>query len=285
MSIRPKWIRDICSLLFATYYILFPSAADEKACRLIITFTAQNGWRHSLKLRRFRAVPTVEVLRATWNKTTHPFVWFICFILRGQLIPLRFVWSNKYQSCRSAAKSSFLVQKVLPTTDLSLPTYSSLHLNHNSAKQLNSFLIFLGVDLLLCHLNIMKRDCGFGPPTQESQSSPSTMARLQNVRTNLSTQLNNVNWKLVVDPYPFAIDEIFDVYRLLVESGRSEDLESLLGEWCWRTLDSWSYHWYVRHKAFCHCYWRFSVCNQEYYKQMRLMQHINLEVEPSPSTS
>ncbi len=31
-SIRPKWLKDICSMLFALYYIAFPSAADEKVC-------------------------------------------------------------------------------------------------------------------------------------------------------------------------------------------------------------------------------------------------------------
>jgi hypothetical protein len=35
MTIRPKWLRDICSLLFAAYYILFPSAADEKVLGIL----------------------------------------------------------------------------------------------------------------------------------------------------------------------------------------------------------------------------------------------------------
>ncbi len=30
-----------------------------------------------VKLRRFRAVPTVEMLRTTWEKTSHPLVCFI----------------------------------------------------------------------------------------------------------------------------------------------------------------------------------------------------------------
>ncbi|KAJ7838698.1 Alpha/Beta hydrolase protein [Mycena leptocephala] len=42
MSIRTKWIRDICSVLFSGYYIIYPDQADEKY------------------LRRFRAVPTIR---------------------------------------------------------------------------------------------------------------------------------------------------------------------------------------------------------------------------------
>jgi len=42
MSIRPKWVRDICSLIFAMYYILFPSAADEKARYCIVILASQN---------------------------------------------------------------------------------------------------------------------------------------------------------------------------------------------------------------------------------------------------
>jgi len=41
-----------------------------------------------------------------------------------------------------------------------------------------------------------------------------------------------MNRELFIDPYPFAIDEVFDVYRLLVESGGSEDLQLSSAEWC-----------------------------------------------------
>lgn len=29
MSIRPKWLRDISSLLFASYYLIYSNEADE----------------------------------------------------------------------------------------------------------------------------------------------------------------------------------------------------------------------------------------------------------------
>lgn len=33
MSIRPKWLRDICSVLFSVYYIVYATEADEKVRR------------------------------------------------------------------------------------------------------------------------------------------------------------------------------------------------------------------------------------------------------------
>ena len=34
MAIRPRWLRDICSILFSAYYILYANEADEKVCAL-----------------------------------------------------------------------------------------------------------------------------------------------------------------------------------------------------------------------------------------------------------
>ena len=50
MTIRPMWLRHFLSLVFSGYYLIYADEADEK-------------------LRKYRAVPTVEFLRATWNKT------------------------------------------------------------------------------------------------------------------------------------------------------------------------------------------------------------------------
>lgn len=30
MSIRPKWLKDLCSILFSIYYIIYANEADEK---------------------------------------------------------------------------------------------------------------------------------------------------------------------------------------------------------------------------------------------------------------
>jgi hypothetical protein len=55
MNLRPAWLKDLCSILFTGYYLVWATEADEK-------------------LRRFRALPTVEMLRVTWEKTNNPYV-------------------------------------------------------------------------------------------------------------------------------------------------------------------------------------------------------------------
>ncbi len=42
MSIKPKWLRDICSVLFAGYYILYPNEADEKVSPQLLINIAGN---------------------------------------------------------------------------------------------------------------------------------------------------------------------------------------------------------------------------------------------------
>ena len=35
MHIRPQWLKDICSILFSVYYIIYAHEADEKVHRLL----------------------------------------------------------------------------------------------------------------------------------------------------------------------------------------------------------------------------------------------------------
>lgn len=165
MTIRPKWFRDICSLLFAVYYITFPSAADEK-------------------LRRFRAVPTVEVLRATWNKTTHPFIRFI------QHIP----------------KMSIRRKILLPR-----PKGSSYD------RPVTAYLYFAPPEAQLKEAAELILDFpggGFVAMSPEHHEE-----RLRFWAVNSGRPVLSIDYgKAPEYPYPFAIDEVFDVYRLLVES-------------------------------------------------------------------
>lgn len=55
MNIRPLWLRDIASILFSVYYLIYANEADEK-------------------LRKYRAFCTVEMLRVTWHKTSNPYI-------------------------------------------------------------------------------------------------------------------------------------------------------------------------------------------------------------------
>lgn len=89
MAVRPKWMRDICSVLFSAYYIIYANEADEKVCPTAGISTRSQVvplMRYSfIQLRRFRAVPTVEMLRVTWEKTTNPYVDIFYYTLIGSL--------------------------------------------------------------------------------------------------------------------------------------------------------------------------------------------------------
>ncbi|KIR53229.1 hormone-sensitive lipase [Cryptococcus gattii Ru294] len=72
MNIRPKWLKDICSMLFSAYYLAYASEGDEV-------------------LRRFRAVCSVEMLRTTWEKTKNPYIRLITSRHRVRLPVVRTV--------------------------------------------------------------------------------------------------------------------------------------------------------------------------------------------------
>ncbi|CAI7602801.1 unnamed protein product [Penicillium glandicola] len=66
MNIKPKWIRDIASLVFTAYYLIAAEQADEK-------------------VRRVRATLTLEHLRVSWNKATSPYLWSLAKLLRPRM--------------------------------------------------------------------------------------------------------------------------------------------------------------------------------------------------------
>ncbi|KAL7752906.1 hypothetical protein RI367_001909 [Sorochytrium milnesiophthora] len=53
VNVKPKLLRDIASIVFTIYYLVFADQADNKVCRL-------------------RATPTVELMRMSWEKQKHP---------------------------------------------------------------------------------------------------------------------------------------------------------------------------------------------------------------------
>ncbi|KAK9477902.1 Alpha/Beta hydrolase protein [Lipomyces japonicus] len=55
MPVRPKAVRDIASILFSIYYLIFADQADEK-------------------VRKVRATITAEHLRVSWEKSTTPYL-------------------------------------------------------------------------------------------------------------------------------------------------------------------------------------------------------------------
>ncbi|KAK8869902.1 hypothetical protein IAR55_000470 [Kwoniella newhampshirensis] len=72
MNVRPKWLKDIVSVLFSGYYLVWATEGDEV-------------------LRRFRAVCSVEMLRVTWEKTNNPYVRLITTFHRPKLTIVRHI--------------------------------------------------------------------------------------------------------------------------------------------------------------------------------------------------
>lgn len=63
MKIRNKPLRDLCSIIFTVYYLFAAEQADEK-------------------VRKVRAVLTVDHLRVAWNKPTTPYLNFFTSLIR-----------------------------------------------------------------------------------------------------------------------------------------------------------------------------------------------------------
>ncbi|EJU04386.1 alpha/beta-hydrolase [Dacryopinax primogenitus] len=72
IPIRPKWVREIAQVVLGVYYIFYANEADDR-------------------LRKFRAVCTVEMLRATWEKTGNPYLRAFTFWDRPSLPLVRHV--------------------------------------------------------------------------------------------------------------------------------------------------------------------------------------------------
>ncbi|KAJ6587092.1 Alpha/Beta hydrolase protein [Mycena vulgaris] len=165
MSIRTKWIRDICSVLFSGYYIIYPNEADEK-------------------LRRFRAVPTVEMLRRCWEKTSNPYIRAFTHLPN---VTIR----RKILLARPA--SSTYDRPIIGFLFFALPE-----------KQLSK-----ATDLILDFPG-----GGFVAMTPEHHEERLRMWAITTGKPVLSIDYG----KAPEYPYPFAIDEAFDTYKVLVES-------------------------------------------------------------------
>ncbi|KAA1474229.1 alpha/beta-hydrolase [Dentipellis sp. KUC8613] len=174
MAIRPKWLRDVCSVIFSAYYIIYAQEGDEK-------------------LRRFRAVPTIEMLRSTWEKTTNP---YIRLFLRAPRIAIY----RKFLLPRPA--SSRYTRPITVHLYFSPPERHPLR--HDPAA-----VLALQEDLILDFPG-----GGFVAMTPEHHEE-----RLKSWAKTTGRPVLSVEYgKAPEYPYPFAIHEAYDTYRVLVES-------------------------------------------------------------------
>ncbi|EPS97754.1 hypothetical protein FOMPIDRAFT_37998, partial [Fomitopsis schrenkii] len=178
MTIRPRKLRELCSVIFSLYYLLYANEADEK-------------------LRKYRAVPTVEMLRTTWEKTANPYLRFFTYYpkvtIRRKIILPRPQGSSYTRPITAWLFFAQPVHHLARATDLILDYpgggFISMTPEHHE-ERLRMWAVRTGKPVLSI-------EYGKAP---ECRMPADCLCSL-------------------TDPYPFAIDECFDVYRLLVESG------------------------------------------------------------------
>ncbi|TFK93752.1 alpha/beta-hydrolase [Polyporus arcularius HHB13444] len=165
MNIRPRWLKDICSILFSIYYIVYANEADEK-------------------LRKFRAAPTVEMLRTTWEKTTNPYI---------RMMTLHPRISIRRKILLARPKDSTQRRPITTWLFFAPP-----------ADQLAS-----ATDLILDFPG-----GGFVSMTPEHHEERLRLWAIRSGKPVLSVDYG----KAPEYPYPYSIDECFDLYRVLVET-------------------------------------------------------------------
>ncbi|KAL5485309.1 hypothetical protein ACEPAI_7951 [Sanghuangporus weigelae] len=169
-SIRPKWLRDICSIVFSLYYVFHGDKAESKLLRL-------------------RELSTLEFLRGTWNKTHNIY-------LRAISAPFRQAVQIRRQLCLKRPKA----------------------LEYD--RPITAWLFFAGSEAELSQATELILDFPGGgfvamDPTDHED-------RLRAWTRNTGRPVLSVDYgKAPEFPYPFAIEEGFDLYCTLSEtSGR-----------------------------------------------------------------
>ncbi|QRV79558.1 carbohydrate esterase family 10 protein [Ceratobasidium sp. AG-Ba] len=165
MNIQPKWLRDLASMLFSVYYIIYANEADEK-------------------LRKYRATASIEMLRTTWEKSSkNPWIRALTYPERPGLPVVRKLVFVRPGSDHAITAWLFFSQ---PAQDLK--------------KQHELILDFPGGGFI-------------------SMSPLDHEERLRRWALRTGRPVLSVDYHKAPEyPYPFAIDEAYDMYKLLVES-------------------------------------------------------------------
>jgi acetyl esterase/lipase len=169
MRIRGKWLRDIASMVFTAYYLIAAEQADEK-------------------VRKVRALVTVEHLRVSWNKGLTPYLSFLQNLMRPRFM--------KY-----------------PPRAIRIPRPA----NSDYKEPVNGWLFFNGpLSELKKHNNIVIDVPGGGFVAMNPRTNDDKLFAWAG-RTGLPV-LSLDYGKAPEFPYPYALNECFDVYQMIIAS-------------------------------------------------------------------
>ena len=214
MSIgKPQWLKDIAGPIFGFYYLFWTEEAEEKVCSCIQIYQTYINDKISLQLRKFRASCTVEFLRVTGEKLSNPYVRAVTFFSRPR--------------CKT-------IKEIL----LPRPKYSKY------TKPISCLLFFDGSkeELESCSELVIDFPGGafvFMTPKDHEERlrwwAKDTKRAILSVNYCKSPERKGnfletnflILFKMILDPFPFAIDESFDLYKVVTEtSGRLLDMKS-----------------------------------------------------------
>jgi hypothetical protein len=172
MKIKPKWLRDILSIVFSGAYLFDNQGAEEV-------------------VRKYRACSTIDVLRVSWEKQLNPYLRLLSFKERGSL----------------AVRHDIQIPR---PKIASLSSFPDVALGPISARIYSSKPDFSQSDKLVFQVP----GGGFvtmSPKIHDDYTSE--WARQLNV------PIVSIDYgKAPEHPYPWALEEVFDAYRSIVES-------------------------------------------------------------------
>ncbi|PYH90770.1 alpha/beta-hydrolase [Aspergillus ellipticus CBS 707.79] len=169
MGVKPKWLRDIASMIFSGYYIIAAERADEK-------------------VRRVRATLTVEHMRVSWNKSTTPYLWALASLVRPRL--------TRY-----------------PPRAIRIPRPSSSIYDSPT----NAWLYFDGPLTALRDQTCVVLDIPGGGFV--SMSPRHSEDRLLAWAAKAKVPILSLDYKKAPEyPYPYALNECYDVYHTIVST-------------------------------------------------------------------
>ncbi|KAJ2744514.1 hypothetical protein GGI20_002915 [Coemansia sp. BCRC 34301] len=188
MSIRPKPLRDVLSLLFSAYYLVFTNRAIEK-------------------VRKVRALVTIDHLRVSWNKgVDNPVLKYI-----------RHLHSSRLSVSR-------IVELPIPTREGS--QNSRLSESVADLEPAKCHILFAGPEEQFAgtrHIVLNYPGGGF-----VSMGPECHMDYLSAWAERTDAVVVSVDYAKAPEyPYPYAIDQCYEVYRSLVQTnGRCIGLDS-----------------------------------------------------------